>query len=603
MRVRRSDIPSGWGRLPGLRAWHAVFPAFFLFFVGAGLAQGQQEPALSNPSLEPTAGPSQPPVGGLNPHPSAAEGEKAPVKNKDTSAPEFTLPDVVITGENELTIGAKRLERKENEVTLGSRDLRRLERSLDDLPGLQKTLTALSTEEAGPSQDTALILRAGGGRPGTFGGWGLFGQDLKVLQYHFSGHYSAWDGEPAAVGADGEKRYGFGITSQILPIQPLRLRLSGGFQSRDAELPYQGSLRETHEGLSLDGRADIKIVNDVHLSVALSDEETWLNSWNAGILSNRAQEIEESGKLAWDNLDFLPADLLLEGGARQANGDFVAPLAGAYDWEWLAFQLRLKPVENLTVTGRVQGQTGGGLSLPAKVFPSGEVLFRLFEDTQLRAYWRTDRTVEDFFQTYMGTLHVSPDKGFPDPMEVTSEWGGEFSQKIAENLNLTLSGSSAQILNYHQWTDIGALVPQYIQDYSTLPSVQLDKAGAGLQWNFAKDWQVSALYQWTQGTDSSGLGQNFTALPTHSGTLSLYRGNETLETRLTAQGQSERAEFGSLPGTLPEFITVGCGAAFHFTREFTLWLEGDNLLGQDYQLQPGYWEPRVHVRGGLEVIF
>lgn len=76
-----------------------------------------------------------------------------------------------------------------------------------------------------------------------------------------------------------------------------------------------------------------------------------------------------------------------------------------------------------------------------------------------------------------------------------------------------------------------------------------------------------------------------------------------METRLTAQGQSERAEFGSLPGTLPEFITVGCGAAFHFTREFTLWLEGDNLLGQDYQLQPGYWEPRVHVRGGLEVIF
>ena len=45
------------------------------------------------------------------------------MQSRPTAVPEFSLPEVVITGKNELTIGAKRLDRRENDATLGSHDL------------------------------------------------------------------------------------------------------------------------------------------------------------------------------------------------------------------------------------------------------------------------------------------------------------------------------------------------------------------------------------------------------------------------------------------------------------------------------------------------
>ena len=107
------------------------------------------------------------------------------------------LPDVVITGENELTIGAKRSASVENDVSWGAQNLTDINRSNDDLPGLDKSLTALSTQETGVSRDATLILvHGGGGIPGTLGGWGLLGKDFTDMQFLLSGYYSTW-GRPA----------------------------------------------------------------------------------------------------------------------------------------------------------------------------------------------------------------------------------------------------------------------------------------------------------------------------------------------------------------------------------------------------------------------
>src|ERR1035441_3692250 len=154
---------------------------------------GEKSVTLSKPLAVPTESASNTnPT--ANQKPSQGEGEKAPFQNRPTAVPEFSLPEVVITGENELTIGAKRLDRKEDDVTLGSHDLTGVERAFDDLPGLNKTFTALATEEAGPPEDTALVLHLGGGIPDTYGGWGLFGQQFKNVQYLLSGFYSNWGG-------------------------------------------------------------------------------------------------------------------------------------------------------------------------------------------------------------------------------------------------------------------------------------------------------------------------------------------------------------------------------------------------------------------------
>jgi hypothetical protein len=290
-------------------------------------------------------------------------------------------------------------------------------------------------------------------------------------------------------------------------------------------------------------------------------------------------------------------------GGRHATSDFSLPASTAYDWGWIGFQGYFKNGENLNLTVKLQAQAGNGLELPVNLYPGLNLMWRVFGNSQFDLYWQSDRYVESFNKTFMGMEHVSPEAGFPPPTEITSEWGGRFTQKISEAVLISLSASTAQIQNYHQWTDINSLNPQFIQDYSTVGQVQMNKLGANLQWNFMKDWQAVATYQWTQGLNQSGDGRNLTGLPTNRGVLSLYRGDETFETRVELQAASERQGYESLPNTLPAYVTLGLDATYHLDKTFSLWLNADNLLGQSFQLQPGYLEPQYHVRGGIEIIF
>ncbi len=538
-----------------------------------------------------------------NQKPSQGEGEKAPLQNRPTAVPEFSLPEVVITGENELTIGAKRLDRKENDVTLGSRDLTGVDRAVNDLPGLNKTFTALTAEEAGPSKDTAFILHLGGGYPNTYGGWGLFGQQAKDFQYLLNGFYSTWGGEATAGGFNGDRKYKYGLDIKLFPSSPFSLVLSGNMIQNDAELPFQSSIREFHQGSDQSGALIWKISNSVQAQVKVANQPTTLTYWDQTTKTNQTQELEGQFKLTADEIDPFLNRLVLEVGARHATSDFSIPAAGGYDWTWFGLQVYLKKGEDLALTAKVQGQSGNGLDLPLKFFPVIDFTWRFFGKSQVNLFYRTDRYVDSFHNTFMNTEHISPEAGFPLPTEVTSEWGGRFTQKLSEQIVCSLSGSSAQIMNYHQWTDISPAAPSNIQTYANLNQIQLNRAGANIQWSFMKDWQAAATYQWTQGINNSGNGFFLTNLPAHRGILSLYRGNDKLETRLELQAFSEREANDSTSVLLPAYMTVGLDATYHFTKTFSLWLNGDNLLGQNIEVQAGYLMPRFHVRGGLEVIF
>jgi hypothetical protein len=54
---------------------------------------------------------------------------------------------------------------------------------------------------------------------------------------------------------------------------------------------------------------------------------------------------------------------------------------------------------------------------------------------------------------------------------------------------------------------------------------------------------------------------------------------------------------------LPSFFTLGLDATYHLSKSFSIWVNCDNLLGENAQVQPGYLEPKCHIRGGIEVIF
>lgn len=561
-----------------------------------GVSISKPAPANNEPAaLSQAPGPGQ--------VPSQGEGEKAPVPEKSSAVPEFSLPEVVITGENELTIGASRLDRRENDVTLGSHDLTGIERSMNDLPGLNKTMTALSTEEAGPSRDTALVLHLGGGIPGTYGGWGLVGADFKDVQALLSGYYSTWAGETAGPGLDGDQKAGGNLGLRLYPDKNLNFRVGVGYDDNQANLPYENSITETRQGLDLNGEAQWKQTELSQTRLKVAYQTTQLDGWDQTAITHQAQELES--RLSWEveNPAAFLGMLSLDAGWRHAQSDFTGNGAGAYDWYWGTLKTSVTSGENLSLNLSAQVQAGDGLNLPVNLYPVVDLMWRVFGTSQLDIYWRSDRFVDQFHNTYMEREHVAPDSGFPSPTEVASEWGARLTQKLNERIIVSLSGSTAQVNGYHEWTDLNGLAPDYIQQYGALSQVQLKKAGASLQWDFAKYWQASGLYEYSQGDNTGNDGLNITALPQNRGVLSLYRGNDTWESRLEFVMVSSVNAFAKAGGTLPGYNTLNLSATYHLNKSFSLWLQGENLLGEVYQIQPGYSEPQYHIRGGIELIF
>ncbi|MGH7739634.1 MAG: hypothetical protein ACREL1_05755, partial [bacterium] len=338
----------------------------------------------------------------LNSNPSQNEGDKAPLAAKPTQVPDFSLPDVVITGNNQLTIGAKRLDRPEDDVTLGTRDLSDLNRSTNDLPGLDKTLTALSTEDTGSSRSSAMILHLGLGDLGTFGGWGLWGQNFDAFQYLVSGGYSNWGGEPAGTGLDGEEKYRMGFGGEVFPKSPLNFNFSGNYQALNAELPYQNSVQEAHRGLDLKAGLDENFSNFDNFNFQLEDQDIQLTTWDQGLRATTANELQANAQLAFNELDPFLKSVRFDAGARTANSTGLpASAAAGYHLGWLEASTQLRVGDPFSLTLRLQGQAGNGLNLPLRFYPSANLLWQFSRNAQLEVTYKNQRTVNSFYETYM----------------------------------------------------------------------------------------------------------------------------------------------------------------------------------------------------------
>jgi hypothetical protein len=558
---------------------------------------------ISKPKTEKVESEQEPQT--IEQNPSQGEGEKAPMTNRSTAAPEFSLPDVVITGENELTIGAKRLDRQENDVTLGAHDLTGLDRSVNDLPGLNKTMTALSTEDVGSLRDSALILHLGGGNPGTYGGWGLLGQEFNDFQYLLSGDYSNWDGEPTALGRDGENQYGFGLDSQIFQTKPLNFILSANYTHLDVELPYQSSIHELHTGIELRATANEKLSDFTRLQFNVTEQQTELTSWDAGLNNGQVNELTGIFQFSADEITTFLKNISLRVGGINATSTGL-PTTGVINYElgWLEESADFDIInDSLRLKTKIQEQAGNGFDLSASVYPSFEMLFKIFEDAQLEVTYSNKREVDNFFKCFMDNIHISDTAGFALPSETENEFGTKLTKKFSEQFIFSIFSSEGKIRNYHQWTDlVPGVNPVYIQTYSTIGQVQLYKAGTNFQWDFERNWTFTGEYQWIKPVNLSDA-RNFTNLPMNQFLLSLLWTEEKWDVKLETQWSSQRDAFETISVTLPAYWTVGFHGEYHADRALAFWLSVDNLLGQDYQIQPGYEEPEFDFKGGVEISF
>ena len=78
------------------------------------------------------------------------------------------------------------------------------------------------------------------------------------------------------------------------------------------------------------------------------------------------------------------------------------------------------------------------------------------------------------------------------------------------------------------------------------------------------------------------------------GKLALMTGLQYVNNLYTVVGQNEETE---------NFCLLNASANYQLTKNFNLWLRGENLLGQEYEINAGYPMPKATVMGGVKVSF
>jgi hypothetical protein len=418
------------------------------------------------------------------------------------------------------------------------------------------------------------------------------------------GGYSNWGGEPAGTGHDGETRTKIGFDGDLLPQGPLNLGFSANYEKANAELPYENSDQETREGVSLKANLDAKLSDFTGLYFQAQDEQSQLTTWDQGLGQAKSDEWGVKGRLAFDEINAFINSFSIESGYHAANASGLPHGAlTAYQWGWLEGSAQLKLGDDWTLNARLQGQGGSGADLPVELYPSADLFWHLWENSQLEFSYTNSRSMDEFYQTYMELDHVTPSAGFALPTELSDGFSLKWTQKVTDQSIFSLFGSETRIKNYHQWSDLlpgGQVV--YIQTDSTVGLVDLKTASASFQYDFDRNLALSAKYQRQDGINQSD-GRHLTELPTDQVWVALLKTEEAWDAKIGIQWVSQRFAFATLPGQLAADWTLGASGSYHFERALSVWASVDNLLGETYQLEPGYDEPRFYAQAGIELIF
>ncbi len=556
------------------------------------------EDAISQPPPPETA-----PIKAEGGVPGASLVEKALPAARPTAQPQFTLPEVVITGENQLTIGAQRLERHEDDVTLGSRELRGLSRSGDELPGLDKARTGTSALSPEEPRDTAMALHLGGGIPESIEGWALLGHQLNGFGGLLHGYGEKCGGEDVASGKTAFESMGWGVVLQAAPHQRVSLRLSREYARDRNDMPWH-STRENRNRMDLDGEARWRFAPSWWASARGRFLDTRLEGADgslSGYGSARAREREGRVRVQWDGSGPFAQGIWLEAGGRESRGDFIVPLLSRYDVAWGRLGVRFQPTRRLSLETAFGAKNISGRDLSGRGEPSAVLDFTLSENSRLKFHWRRELTLPTFQGIRGEAAHTSVQGGLPVPGFVKDDIGGEWSRRMADRVTVVLGGRGWREENLSQWNE--PALDAHLQQLEVVGSIRAWEARMGLDVDLPKRGYARADYLLSEGEDKTGAGKKLTLWPRHTGVLALGRDFSKGKAQCTFQAAARREGASSREASLPPYGILGFEFQRVMSKTLTIWARGENLTGTKYELRPGYPEPRFHARAGLEWVF
>lgn len=525
-------------------------------------------------------------------------GDKAAVKTRPTRVPEFTLPEVVITGENQLTVGAKRLERSVGDVTTGTRELDVLDRPSNDLPGLEKSLTATNARLSEPGKATAFVLHAGAGTPASRGGWALFGQEYRRVRYLLSGHLSAARGEEIGGERLRDDRDGYGLDLTLTPHERWEAGLSRRYASREEEIP--GVIRGDRRGSEFISGFRWRFCEGWRTGLEARSLDLPLHlQWNDSRIDSRVREPEVSAHVESDLRHAVLEGARLDAGFRRTMIEPFA-LRGRSDETVMHLTLNLRAGDRLRATAR-----GGFLSAPSDtpLRPDARCTLTLLtgDDTRWGAWIRRERESERLYDRLLNSPASAAWIGAPPPRTVR-ETGLEITRKFADRVTGRIAGSVGTWTRLAQWTDASSADSLPLRDLESVREARFRIVRSRLEVAAAPGILFTARHAWTLA-DASASSRRLTDLPLHEGAISVNARRGRWDLTLTGRGRTAVFASGVRDATYGAYATTDLSIRYEAARPLTLWGEARHLTGPRHETTPGFPETRRNLSAGLEILF
>jgi hypothetical protein len=524
-----------------------------------------------------------------------------PSKSHSFQVPEFKLPEVIITGKNELTVGANHFDEPLSNITLEAQTLQTMNRSINDFPGLDKKYTALNLVQPHAENKNVAIVSLDGGVPGMFGGWGMFGQEIEHMNYLLSLYDSQFSGVSINKNYNTSQTWGFSLKSNIDVTSNSNLNFKDAWSKNQFNLPYENNAQEIHQGNNFLAGFTLNWTNNLNSKIYFNNQQLLLNYWNQNVQGGFNTETFENFKTAFTTRNTIIKLVSIGIFHKSSITSFPNILNPEYDVSGIKAETHIRFSKRLMFWAIGDFQQWNNLTPSSNYFLNLGSEFNISNITQFKFQYDKGEKIPSFYNTYLAQPYIAVVNNL-EPTNIANEFQEELEHQFMSFLIGSLKLNQTTWNTYQQWTSISQINTSYfIQVPNYLNNIYIENASVNLTWNFNSSWLGQAQYIWTYGK----IGNNsifLTNLPMSKTLIRIKYRKDPFAVRLDYWIVSKRNAFETQTSPLSPYALLNLKASYHPLKSMSIWIKGYNLLGEHFELIPGYLEPRFLTMLGVTVI-
>jgi hypothetical protein len=228
-------------------------------------------------------------------------------------------------------------------------------------------------------------------------------------------------------------------------------------------------------------------------------------------------------------------------------------------------------------------------------YPTGRVSYELIPNFNLWLRYRPEMTVPLFDELYVDSDYTDVNLDLlPQKRKFSLEEGMEY--KLSENLYGNISFFQRKFRNFIALSDNGST-----GSWQNISNVFSEGVEASFVYNFAENFTQNLSYLYERIEDEDRENEKVPYRPIHSLKISSLYSYKALSVVLSILMQSER--YYNRSDSLPFYWTLETEISYTITKQFLLFVQGENLLQEKYADRFGYPLDHSKFFGGLRLKF